>query len=57
MSSSTGDPSRKIGWFRSMCAKFDKENYEKEAERRKNAPRITNKKVREQKMEDVVAGK
>ena len=57
MSSSTGDPSRKISWYCSMMAKFDKENYEKEAERRKNAPRITGKDKRKQKMEDVVAGK
>lgn len=47
----------KMSWFKSMCAKFDRLNYEKEAERRKNAPRMTGKKVREQKMEDVVAGK
>lgn len=31
MSSSTGSPSRKIGWFKSMCAKIDHELVLREA--------------------------
>jgi hypothetical protein len=40
MSSSNGDPSRKIPWYRQMLAKFENENKVKEVARR-NLPKET----------------
>ena len=57
MSSSTGVPSNKISWYKSMCEKFEHENRLNEIEKRKNTPKFTGKDHRKQKMEDVVAGK
>ena len=57
MSSSTGDPSKKMTWYRSMMAKFDRQNKLLNIEKRKNTPKVTGKDRRKQKMEDVVAGK
>lgn len=38
MSSSTGSPSRKMKWFKSMSDKIDRENRLQEKEAKKNQP-------------------
>lgn len=38
MSSSTGSPSRKMPWYKSMCDKIDRENRLQEKEAKKNTP-------------------
>ncbi len=57
MSSSCGDPSRKMPWYRQMMAMFAVENKQKEVERRANLPKEGNAQRRKVKQEDTLAGK
>jgi hypothetical protein len=51
MSSSCGEPSRKMGWYRSMLAKFKNENKVKD-----QARRVSNIERRKQERENQVYG-
>lgn len=52
MSSSTGEPSKKFSWYRSMCDKFDNEARKKE----RDQPRESAVDKRKQKVEDQLSG-